>query len=58
MTDTETDLVDRSEELDILHAHAKQIMARAMLDDSRLESAFAEVRREDFLGPGPWSIIG
>jgi len=32
-------------------------MARPMLDDARLESAFAE-RREDFLGPGPWSIIG
>lgn len=42
----------------VRRAYAKQIMARAMLDDGRIESAFAEVRREDFLGPGPWSIIG
>ena len=27
-----------------------------MLDDARLEAAFAEIRRENFLGPGPWPI--
>ena len=24
----------------------------------RVETAFAEVRREDFLGPGPWLVVG
>jgi protein-L-isoaspartate(D-aspartate) O-methyltransferase len=28
----------------------------AQVDNSRLEQAFAEVHREDFLGPGPWVI--
>jgi protein-L-isoaspartate(D-aspartate) O-methyltransferase len=27
-------------------------------DDPRLEQAFAEVPREDFVGPGPWHIMG
>jgi protein-L-isoaspartate(D-aspartate) O-methyltransferase len=27
------------------------------LDDTRLEGAFAAVRREDFLGEGPWRIL-
>jgi len=26
--------------------------------DARVETAFAEVRREDFLDPGPWLVIG
>jgi len=41
----------------VRRVYAKQVMARAMLDDSRLESAFAQIRREDFLGRGPWSLI-
>jgi protein-L-isoaspartate(D-aspartate) O-methyltransferase len=38
-------------------AYAKTIMVPFHLDDPRLEEAFAEVRREDFLGPGPWQIF-
>lgn len=37
-------------------AYAKQIMAAAGADDARVEQAFATVRREDYLGPGPWPI--
>ncbi len=41
----------------VRHAYAKQILAEAHVTDSRIESAFAEVPREDFLGPGPWQIL-
>ena len=34
-------------------SYAKRIMARAMIDDPRIEAAFAEVRRENFLGQAP-----
>jgi protein-L-isoaspartate(D-aspartate) O-methyltransferase len=45
-------------ELDIVRrAYAKQVMAAAGIDDQRVEAAYAAVRREDFLGPGPWSIV-
>ena len=37
-------------------AYARQIMAAALCRDERVEAAFAAVRREDFLGPGPWPI--
>jgi protein-L-isoaspartate(D-aspartate) O-methyltransferase len=40
----------------IRRAFAKQVMAAVQLDDPRLERAFASVRREDYLGPGPWVI--
>lgn len=41
--------------------HARQLYARLMAaasrsDDPRIERAFEQVRREDFLPPGPWSI--
>ena len=39
------------------HAYAKQIMAEASVGDPRLGQAFAKVRREDFVGPGPWQIM-
>ena len=49
--------MEREQELAIIRrACAKQIMAQAQVDNSRLEQAFAEVHREDFLGPGPWVI--
>ncbi len=38
-------------------AYAKQIMAEAGVDDSRLEQAFATVKREDYVGPGPRQIL-
>src|SRR5215470_8483947 len=47
-----------SEELEIVRrAFAKQIMAAACVADERVEAAFAAVRREHFLGPGPWPIL-
>jgi len=33
-------------------------VATSGIPDARVETAFAEVRREDFLGPGPWLVIG
>jgi protein-L-isoaspartate(D-aspartate) O-methyltransferase len=37
--------------------YAEEVMAVAGIDDARLLEAFATVRREDFLGPGPWRIV-
>jgi protein-L-isoaspartate(D-aspartate) O-methyltransferase len=49
--------MEREHELAIIRrAYAKQILAQVQVDDPRLEQAFAEVHREDFLGPGPWVI--
>jgi len=51
--------MDREKELGLVRrAYAREIMATARVLDPRVETAFAEVPREDFLGPGPWSIIG
>src|SRR2546429_6440455 len=36
--------------------HAKQVLAAAGVDDTRLVQAFAAIPREDFLGPGPWLV--
>jgi protein-L-isoaspartate(D-aspartate) O-methyltransferase len=45
-------------ELDIVRrAYAKQVLAAAGVDDPRVEAAFAAIRREDFLGSGPWEIL-
>jgi protein-L-isoaspartate(D-aspartate) O-methyltransferase len=50
--------MDRETELGIVRrAYAKQIMAAAGVRDRRVETAFASVRREDFLGRGPWPIL-
>jgi protein-L-isoaspartate(D-aspartate) O-methyltransferase len=47
----------REQELAVIRrAYAKQVLAAAEVDNSQLEQAFAQVRREDFLGPGPWAI--
>jgi protein-L-isoaspartate(D-aspartate) O-methyltransferase len=35
---------------------AKQLASASKSDDARLERVFTEVRREDFLPPGPWRI--
>jgi protein-L-isoaspartate(D-aspartate) O-methyltransferase len=49
--------VHREEELAIIRrAYAKQILFVARVADNRIEAAFANVRREDFLGPGPWLV--
>ncbi|WP_292711438.1 hypothetical protein [Mesorhizobium sp.] len=41
----------------VRRAYAKQITAAVRVVDERVEAAFAEVPREDFLGPGPWPIF-
>ena len=48
----------RETELKIVRrAYAKQVLAAAGVVDRRLEAALAAVRREDFLGRGPWQIL-
>jgi protein-L-isoaspartate(D-aspartate) O-methyltransferase len=50
--------MNRETELTIIRrAYAKQILAAAGVQDSRLEDAYATVRREHFLGPGPWPFF-
>jgi protein-L-isoaspartate(D-aspartate) O-methyltransferase len=50
--------MDRDAELSVVRtAYAKQVMAAAEVDDPRIENAYATVRREDFLGPGPWKVV-
>ncbi len=50
--------MNRDGELEIIRrAYAKQVLAEARIDDIRLEDAFADIRREDFLGPGPWLAV-
>jgi len=41
----------------VRRAYAKQITAAHKVDYDRVEKAFAEVPREDFLGPAPWPIF-
>jgi protein-L-isoaspartate(D-aspartate) O-methyltransferase len=52
MTGHDTDLAE------IRSAYAREMAAASGSDDPRLERAFAEVPREDFLGLGPWRIMG
>ncbi|ABD90163.1 protein-L-isoaspartate O-methyltransferase family protein [Rhodopseudomonas palustris] len=48
----------REDELEILRrAYAKQIVHAARASDPRLEDALAKLRREDFLGLGPWELM-
>jgi protein-L-isoaspartate(D-aspartate) O-methyltransferase len=51
--------MDREGELSIIRAaYAKQILAAArVVDDARLGAALGAIRREDFLGAGPWPIV-
>ena len=49
---------DRKTELAIVRrAYAKHVLANADVDDARVEAAFATMRREHFLGPGPWPML-
>lgn len=41
----------------VRRAYAKQISAALGVADKRIEDAFAEIRREAFLGPGPWQVF-
>ena len=50
--------MDKETELGIVRrAFAKQILAAAGVADRRMEDAYAHVRREHFLAPGPWHIF-
>src|SRR3984893_9566269 len=50
--------MDRETELAIIRrAYAKQVLAVVGVRDAKLEAAYATVRREDFLGPGPWQFF-
>jgi hypothetical protein len=50
--------MDRDAELEIIRrAYAKQIMAGFGVSDRRIETAFASVKHEYFLGRGTWQIV-
>ena len=49
MTEAELAIVRR--------AYAKQVMVPYNAAHPRVEAAFPVVRREAFLGPGPWPIL-
>jgi protein-L-isoaspartate(D-aspartate) O-methyltransferase len=50
--------LDRDAELAVVRrAYAKQILAAVNVSGSRLETALASVKRERFLGPGPWQVF-
>lgn len=45
-------------ELEIVRqAYAKQILAAVNVSNERIARAFSAVKRENFLGPGPWQIF-
>src|SRR5262245_30403394 len=50
-------MYDESELAVVRRAYAKLIMATVCIEDARVEEAFATIRREDYLGPGPWPIL-
>jgi protein-L-isoaspartate(D-aspartate) O-methyltransferase len=41
----------------VRHAYARQMLAVAGVQNGRLEQIYATIRREDFLGSGPWLIM-
>src|SRR5204862_8134496 len=41
---------------DVRRFYAEEVRAVANLQNEALADAFARVRREDYLGPGPWQI--
>jgi protein-L-isoaspartate(D-aspartate) O-methyltransferase len=41
----------------VRRAYARQVLAASGLVCERIADAFAAIRREDFLGPGPWPIL-
>jgi protein-L-isoaspartate(D-aspartate) O-methyltransferase len=49
--------MDQQELAVVRRAFAKQVLAAVGLEDERIEKAFAAVRREDYMGPGPWQIF-
>src|SRR5689334_10802750 len=50
--------MDRDTELQGMRDnYAKQVLASVGVTDKRIERAFATVRREHYLGAGPWKIL-
>jgi hypothetical protein len=50
-------MTTESELTAVRRTYAKLIMATVCIADSWVEEAFATVRREEFLGPGPWPVL-
>lgn len=42
---------------DIRRGYARRMLERAGVNSPRLEDAYAAVPREDYVGPGPWSLF-
>ena len=51
-----SDRMEQGELAIVRRAYAKHVLANVGVDDARVEAAFAAVRREHFLGPGPWQM--
>ena len=51
------DKIEQEELAIVRRAYAKHVLANADVDDAHVEAAFAAVRREHFLGPGPWPML-
>ena len=51
-----SDRMEQGELAIVRRAYAKHELANVGVDDARVEAAFAAVRREHFLGPGPWQM--
>ncbi|WP_337189152.1 hypothetical protein [Phenylobacterium sp.] len=50
-------MFDPTELAVLRRAYARQVMFLGGSVNPALETAYAEVRREDYLGPGPWEIL-
>ena len=50
------DRMEQEELAIVRRAYAKQMLAVFGVTDPRVEAAFAAVRREAYLGPGPWPM--
>lgn len=51
------DTMEQEELAIVRRAYAKHVLANAEVEDARVEAAFAAVRREHFLGAGPWPML-
>jgi protein-L-isoaspartate(D-aspartate) O-methyltransferase len=56
-TDQLPDRMEQAELEIVRRAYSKQVMVPYNTTHPRVEAAFAAVRREAFLGPGPWPIL-
>ena len=49
--------MDKDQLAAVRRAFARQVLASVEVSDARLQDAFACVKRERYLGPGPWPIV-